>query len=205
MKLIILDRDGVINHDSPEYIKSADEWIPIDGSIEAIARLHREGFTVVVATNQAGLARGKFDLDDLEAMHEKLTNLVEEQGAELGAIFYCPHHPDDKCKCRKPLPGMLDAIEAEFNTSVESCYFVGDSLGDLRAGVSKGCKPALVKTGNGERTLAQLQDSSLQTEQPIVALAQVQVFDNLAAAADFIIATTPNVTASISPTDSSEI
>ena len=201
MKLIILDRDGVINHDSPEYIKSADEWIPIDGSIEAIARLHREGFTVVVATNQAGLARGKFDLDDLEAMHEKLTSLVEEQGAELGAIFYCPHHPDDKCKCRKPLPGMLDAIEAEFNTSVESCYFVGDSLRDLQAAVSKGCKPALVKTGNGETTLAQLQNAELAGS---VTLSQVEVFDNLAAAAEFIIASTTDVTSSVSPTDSSE-
>lgn len=187
MKLIILDRDGVINHDSPDYIKSAAEWIPIDGSIEAIARLHKAGFTVVVATNQAGLARGKFELDDLEAMHEKLTQLVEEQGAELGAIFYCPHHPDDKCKCRKPLPGMLDAIEAEFNTSVESCYFVGDSLRDLQAGIAKGCKPVLVKTGNGETTLAQLQNAELAEA---VTLAQVQVFDNLSAAADFIIATT---------------
>lgn len=202
MKLIILDRDGVINHDSAEYIKSAEEWIPIDGSIEAIVRLYKAGFTVVVATNQAGLARGKFELDDLEAMHEKLTQLVEEQGAELAAIFYCPHHPDDKCKCRKPLPGMLDAIEAEFNTSVESCYFVGDSLRDLQAGIAKGCKPALVKTGNGEATLAQLQNAELADS---VTLSQVQVFDNLAAAADFIIANTTDETSSVSSTPSSEI
>jgi len=202
MKLIILDRDGVINHDSPDYIKSAAEWIPIDGSIEAIARLHKAGFTVVVATNQAGLARGKFELDDLEAMHEKLTQLVEEQGAELAAIFYCPHHPDDKCKCRKPLPGMLDAIEAEFNTSVESCYFVGDSLRDLQAGIAKGCKPALVKTGNGETTLAQLENAELANS---VTLAQVQVFDNLAAAADFIIANTTEEISLTSSTSSSEI
>jgi D-glycero-D-manno-heptose 1,7-bisphosphate phosphatase len=199
MKLIILDRDGVINHDSPDYIKSAEEWIPIDGSIEAIARLNKAGFTVVVATNQAGLARGKFELDDLEAMHEKLTQLVEEKGAELAAIFYCPHHPDDKCKCRKPLPGMLDAIEAEFNTSVESCYFVGDSLRDLQAGIAKGCKPALVKTGNGETTLMQLQNAELADS---VALSQVQVFDNLATAADFIIANTTDVTPNVSLTSS---
>src|SRR6187402_351745 len=105
MRLVILDRDGVINHDSNDFIKSADECVPIAGSIEAIARLHKAGFTVVVATNQSGLARGKFDLDDLEAMHEKLTRLIEEQGAELAAIFYCPHAPEDNCKCRKPLPG----------------------------------------------------------------------------------------------------
>ena len=188
MKLIILDRDGVINHDSPEYIKSVDEWIPIDGSIDAIARLHKNGFTVVVATNQSGLARGKYDLDDLEAMHEKLTQLVEEQGAELGAIFYCPHHPDDKCKCRKPMPGMVDAIEAEFNISAESFYFVGDSLRDLQAAKTKGCKPVLVKTGNGEKTLLQLSDENLQTDLPLMTLEQVLVFDNLADAADFIIA-----------------
>jgi D-glycero-D-manno-heptose 1,7-bisphosphate phosphatase len=188
MKLIILDRDGVINHDRDDYVKSAAECVPIEGSIEAIARLNKAGFTVVIATNQAGLAKGKFELEDLEAMHEKITGLVEEQGGELGAIFYCPHHPDDKCKCRKPMPGMLDAIEAEFNTSVEGCYFVGDSLRDLQAGVQKGCKPLLVKTGNGEKTLAQLANASLQTDAPILTLDQVQVFANLAAIADFVIA-----------------
>ena len=188
MKLIILDRDGVINHDSADYIKSADEWVPIDGSIEAIARLHKAGFTVVIATNQAGLAKGKFDLDDLEAMHEKLTQLVEDQGAELGAIFYCPHHPDDKCKCRKPMPGMVDAIEAEFNISAEGFYFVGDSLRDMQSAITKGCKPILVKTGNGEKTIAQLADVSLQTDAPQLSPEQVQVFNDLAAAADFIIA-----------------
>lgn len=188
MKLVILDRDGVINHDSAEYIKSADEWVAIDGSIDAIARLYRAGFTVVVATNQAGLAKRKFDLDDLEAMHEKLTRLVEEQGAELGAIFYCPHHPDDKCKCRKPMPGMVDAIEAEFNISAEGFYFVGDSLRDLQAAITKGCKPILVKTGNGAKTLSQLADVNLQLGVPQINLDQVDVVENLAAAADFIIA-----------------
>lgn len=187
MKLIILDRDGVINHDRDDYVKSADECVPIEGSIEAIVRLNKAGFTVVVATNQAGLAKGKFELDDLEAMHEKITGLVEEQGGELGGIFYCPHHPDDNCKCRKPKPGMLDAIEAEFNTSVESSYFVGDSLRDLQAGLLKGCKPILVKTGKGEKTLAQLADVQLQTDSPTVYAEQVQVFANLAAAADFIL------------------
>ncbi|QEI10812.1 D-glycero-beta-D-manno-heptose 1,7-bisphosphate 7-phosphatase [Cellvibrio japonicus] len=190
MKLIILDRDGVINHDRDDYVKSADECVPIAGSIEAIARLHKAGFTLVVATNQAGLAKGRFELEDLEAMHEKITLLVEEQGGEIGAIFYCPHHPDDHCKCRKPKPGMLDAIEAEFNTSVESCYFVGDSLRDLQAGLQKGCKPVLVKTGKGIKTLAQLANPGEQTDNPLVSLDQVLVVDNLAAAADIIIANT---------------
>lgn len=187
MKLIILDRDGVINHDREDYVKSAEECVPIPGSIEAIVRLSKAGFTVAVATNQSGLAREKFDLDDLEAMHEKIIGLVEEQGGELGGIFYCPHAPDDKCKCRKPLPGMLDAIEAEFNTSVESSYFVGDSLCDLQAALVKGCKPVLVKTGKGEKTLAQLADVQLQTGELQVTVAQVQVFDNLAGAVDHIL------------------
>lgn len=188
MKLVILDRDGVINIERSDFVKSANECVPIDGSIDAIARLHKAGFTVVVATNQSGLARRKFDLDDLEAIHEKLTRLIEEQGAELAAIFYCPHAPEDKCKCRKPLPGLIDAIEAEFNTSAEGCYFVGDSLRDLQAAANKSCKPILVQTGNGEKTLTQLADASLQTDAPKLALSQTQVFADLAAAADFIIA-----------------
>lgn len=188
MKLIILDRDGVVNHDRDDYIKSADECVPIAGSIDAIVRLSKAGFTVVIATNQAGLAKGKFELEDLEAMHEKITGLVEENGGELGGIFYCPHHPDDNCKCRKPMPGMLDAIEAEFNTSVESSYFIGDSLRDLQAAVKKACKPILVRTGNGVRTLAQLAVPGLQTDSPVIDAEQVQVFDNLAAAIDFVLA-----------------
>jgi len=188
MKLVILDRDGVINIERPDFVKSADECVPIDGSIDAIARLYKAGFTIVVATNQSGLARDKFDLDDLEAIHEKLTGLIEEQGAELAAIFYCPHAPEDKCKCRKPLPGLLDAIEAEFNTSAEGFYFVGDSLRDLQAAKIKGCKPALVKTGNGLKTLEQLANTTLQTDSPIVQANDVHVFENLAAMADFIIA-----------------
>lgn len=190
MKIIILDRDGVINHDRDDYVKSADECIPITGSVDAIARLSKAGFTVVIATNQAGLARGKFELEDLEAMHSKITKLVEDQGGEIAAIFYCPHHPDDNCKCRKPKPGMLDAIEAEFNTSVEGCYFIGDSLRDLQAAVQKGCKPALVKTGNGGRTLASLTIPAFQTDSPIIDADQIEVFDDLATAVDFIISNT---------------
>lgn len=189
MKLVILDRDGVINEDLPDFVKSADECVPIAGSIEAIARLHQAGFTVVIATNQSGLARGKFDLDDLEAIHHKLTQLVEEKGGEISAIFYCPHAPEDNCKCRKPKPGLIDAIEAEFNTSAEGVPFIGDTLRDLQAGLTKGCKLFLVKTGNGLRTLAELQSPNNENldDLPSVLLEQVQILDDLAAAADFLI------------------
>lgn len=194
MKLVILDRDGVVNQESPDFVKSAEECVPIAGSIAAIARLHQAGFTVVIATNQSGLARGKFDLDDLEAMHDKLTQLVEQAGGEISAIFYCPHAPEDNCKCRKPKPGLLDAIEAEFNISAEGVAFIGDTLRDLQAGVIKGCKPFLVKTGNGLKTLAALAAnegvqncSESHTDLPQLTLAQVQVFDDLVGAADFLI------------------
>jgi D-glycero-D-manno-heptose 1,7-bisphosphate phosphatase len=187
MKLIILDRDGVINQDRDDYVKSADECVPIEGSIEAIARLYQAGFTIVVATNQSGLARGKFDLDDLEAMHEKITRLVEEAGGEIGAIFYCPHAPEDNCKCRKPKTGLVDAIEAEFNISAEGFYFVGDSLRDLQAGAQKGCQLALVKTGNGLKTLSQLENPELQTDSPILDIRDIHVFDNLKHFADVML------------------
>ena len=192
MKLVILDRDGVINLDRPDFVKSADECVPIAGSIEAIARLSQAGFTVVIATNQSGLARGKFDLDDLEAMHEKITQLVEDHGGEISAIFYCPHAPEDHCKCRKPKPGLVDAIEAEFNISAEGAPFIGDTLRDLQAAISKACQPVLVRTGNGLKTLEDLQypDSDSTDDFPGLTLEQVQVFDDLAAAADFLINTT---------------
>ncbi|MDX1335709.1 MAG: D-glycero-beta-D-manno-heptose 1,7-bisphosphate 7-phosphatase, partial [Gammaproteobacteria bacterium] len=114
MKLIVLDRDGVINYDSDDYIKSVDEWIPLPGSLEAITRLNRAGYTVAVATNQSGIARGYYDLDALQAMHRKMKSGLEELGGELGMIAYCPHGPDDSCDCRKPLPGMLNQIAAHY-------------------------------------------------------------------------------------------
>uniref|UniRef100_UPI003139822F D-glycero-beta-D-manno-heptose 1,7-bisphosphate 7-phosphatase n=1 Tax=Marinimicrobium sp. C2-29 TaxID=3139825 RepID=UPI003139822F len=189
MKLIILDRDGVINEDAGDYIKSADEWQPIAGSIEAIARLNQAGYTCVVATNQSGLARGLFDLDDLEAMHAKLTGLVEAQGGKLEAVFYCPHHPDDDCKCRKPKTGMLDAIEAEFNLSLQDVVFVGDSLKDLQAGAAKGCTPCLVRTGRGRETEARLAEGvAAEGASPALSLEQVVIFADLADAVDTILA-----------------
>jgi D-glycero-D-manno-heptose 1,7-bisphosphate phosphatase len=154
MKLLILDRDGVINYDSDDYIKSVAEWIPLPGAIQAIARLSQAGWTVAVATNQSGLARGFYDEATLQAMHARLRELVAEQGGELGLIVYCPHGPDDDCSCRKPLPGMLEQIAEHYRTSLKGVWFVGDSSGDLQAAVAVDCQPVLVRTGKGERTLA---------------------------------------------------
>ncbi|SEA18218.1 D-glycero-beta-D-manno-heptose 1,7-bisphosphate 7-phosphatase [Microbulbifer marinus] len=181
MAIIVLDRDGVINYDSDGYVKSADEWIPLPGSIEAMADLSRAGHQLVIASNQSGLARGLFDLDDLEAMHAKMRALVEDAGGEIAAIFYCPHGPDDDCRCRKPKAGLLDAIEAEFDTSLHGSYMVGDKLKDLQAALAKGCKPVLVKTGAGEQTLQQL------IREPDPQLADTAVFDDLAAFTDFLL------------------
>ncbi|MDF0733467.1 D-glycero-beta-D-manno-heptose 1,7-bisphosphate 7-phosphatase [Pseudomonas entomophila] len=153
MKLLILDRDGVINYDSDAYIKSLDEWLPIPGSIEAIAQLSKAGWTVAVATNQSGIARGYYPLETLEAMHARLRVLVAEQGGEVGYIVHCPHGPDDGCDCRKPKPGMLLAIAAHYQASLAGVWFVGDSKGDLEAALAVGAQPVLVKTGKGERTL----------------------------------------------------
>ncbi|MDO8695768.1 MAG: D-glycero-beta-D-manno-heptose 1,7-bisphosphate 7-phosphatase [Pseudomonas sp.] len=153
MKLLILDRDGVINQDSDDYIKSVDEWLPLPGAIAAIANLSKAGWTVAVATNQSGLARGYYDLAALDAMHQQLRKLVAEQGGEVGLILYCPHGPDDGCTCRKPKPGMLKTIAEHYGVALTGLWFVGDSLGDLQAAVTVDCQPVLVKTGKGERTL----------------------------------------------------
>lgn len=152
MKLIILDRDGVINEDSDDYIKSADEWVPIPGSIEAIAALSKAGYTIAVATNQSGISRHLFDEFDLAAMHQKMCDLVEEQGGEIAGVFFCPHGPDDGCECRKPGIGLLKQIESEFGTSVTDAPFVGDSAKDLLAAKLAGCRPVLVLTGKGAAT-----------------------------------------------------
>ena len=168
--LIILDRDGVINEDSDAYIKTLDEWIPLRGSIDAIARLSRAGYTVVVATNQSGIARGYFTEATLDAMHERLTELVRDAGGEMGKIFYCPHGPDDGCLCRKPAPGLIDQIVTEYG-DVTGVPMIGDSLRDLEAGVARGCKPVLVLTGKGLKT----QDKGLPAT-----LGQVDVYHSLA-------------------------
>ena len=153
MKLLILDRDGVINHDSDAYIKSLEEWVPIPGSIEAIAQLSKAGWTVAVATNQSGIARGYYSPETLEAMHARLRALVAEQGGEVGLIVHCPHGPDAGCDCRKPKPGMLLAIAEYYQVPLAGVWFVGDSKGDLEAALAVDAQPVLVKTGKGERTL----------------------------------------------------
>ena len=154
MKLIILDRDGVINHDSDDFIKSPDEWIPIPGSLEAIARLNQAGYRVVVSSNQSGIARGLFDIMTLNAIHQKLHTAAQQVGADIDAIFFCPHAADDHCDCRKPKPGMLQEIARRFDVSLKGVPTVGDSLRDLQAGFVSGCTPYLVLTGKGEKTLA---------------------------------------------------
>lgn len=172
MKLLILDRDGVINQDSDAYIKSLDEWIPIPSAISAIARLSKAGWTVAVATNQSGIARGYYDLATLDSMHQRLRELVAEQGGELGVVVYCPHGPDESCDCRKPKPGMLRRIAQHYGVELRGTWFVGDSRGDLDAALAVDCQPVLVKTGKGERTLTKpLPEGTL-------------VFDDLAAVAD---------------------
>ncbi len=153
MELIVLDRDGVINEDSDEYIKSPDEWQAIPGSIQAIARLNHAGYRVVVATNQSGVGRGLYDIDTLGKIHEKMCLQLEEAGASVEAIFYCPHTPEDECDCRKPKPGLLNDIENRLGKKLEGSYAVGDSLRDFEAARAVGAIPILVKTGKGERTL----------------------------------------------------
>lgn len=161
MKLIILDRDGVINQDSDNYVRSADEWEPIPGSIEAIAKLSKAGYTVAVATNQSGIARGYFDEHELAAMHQKMCTLVEEEGGHISGVFFCPHGPDDDCDCRKPKTGLIEQIECEFGTNAERLPFVGDSVKDVMCAKLAGCTPVLVRTGKGEATLAQSSESEL--------------------------------------------
>jgi len=152
--IILLDRDGVINQDSDAYIKSVEEWIPISGSIKSIAALSKAGFQVFVVTNQSGIARGYYNEVTLNAMHDKMTALVEAEGGTISGIQYCPHGPDDECKCRKPKSGMIEAIEAELDLSFKDypAIMVGDSLRDLQAGKLRGCLPVLVLTGKGRET-----------------------------------------------------
>lgn len=152
MKLVILDRDGVINYDSPHFIKSPDEWKPIPGSLEAIALLNQSGFRVALATNQSGIGRGLFGMDTLNAIHEKMVKSLAQVGGRLDAIFFCPHAADSTCDCRKPKPGMLHEISARFNIPLDGVPMVGDSLRDLQAGLAVGCKPYLVLTGQGTKT-----------------------------------------------------
>ena len=152
MKLAILDRDGVINFDSDHYIKSPAEWRPIPGSIEGIARLHQAGFRIAVATNQSGIGRGLFDMATLNAINDKMMELVFRQGGRIDALFFCPHTATEACGCRKPRTGMYEEIAARFHTELKGVPAVGDSLKDLQAAEAVGAQPILVLTGKGAKT-----------------------------------------------------
>lgn len=177
MKLLILDRDGVINHDRPDFIKSPDEWIAIPGSLEAIGELTRAGWTIVVATNQSCIGRGIINIDMLNQIHAKMHRAVVNAGGHIDAIFFCPHAPDAACDCRKPAPGMVLDIARRFRVDVEDCLMVGDSLRDLQAVASAGGQAILVRTGNGAKTE---NDPQLP--------AGTRIFDDLAAVCDALLA-----------------
>ena len=173
MKLVILDRDGVINQDSNAFVKSPDEWIPIPGSLEAIARLYQANWKIVIASNQSGLARGLFSMDTLNAIHAKMRQEVAQHGGHIDAVFICPHGPDDGCLCRKPRSGMFLDIAQRYDINLQNVPAIGDSLRDLQAASAAGCSPWLVLTGNGQKTLStgDLPDGT-------------QIKDNLAAIVD---------------------
>lgn len=177
MKLIILDRDGVINQDSDDYIKSVDEWQPVPGSMQAMGKLCQSGYTLIVATNQSGIARGYFDLSTLHAMHVKMGKLLEQYGGQVDAVFFCPHGPDDKCNCRKPKDGLLRDIASRYQTNLTGVPVIGDSLRDIQSARSVGARPILVRTGKGERTLQKHADE----------LADVPVYKDLAEAVTAIL------------------
>lgn len=176
LKCVVLDRDGVINFDSPDYIKSPEEWRPIPGSLEAIASLNRAGFHVFVATNQSGLGRKYYDMEILDQIHEKFFRELSAVGGHIEEIFYCPHKPDDNCFCRKPSPGMLHQLRDKYKINLSDCYFIGDSAVDVDLAVNADCPFILVLTGNGKTTL-----------QKYISSHAFPVFENLAEAAHYLI------------------
>lgn len=165
MKLIILDRDGVINYESADYIKTPDEWMPIPGSLAAIAQLTQAGYTIAIATNQSGIAKGLYDHAALTNIHQKLLLEVKRVGGTIAAIFYCPHGSHEACACRKPKPGLLYQISEHFQLSLKDVPFIGDSFRDIEAARKVGCQPILVRTGYGEQTLANYPE--LLSEMPV--------------------------------------
>lgn len=176
MPFIILDRDGVINHDSNEYIKSPEEFLAIPGSLAAIAQLNRAGFHVLIATNQSGIARGFFDLVTLDHIHKKLCHELASYGAFIKEFFFCPHHPDDGCYCRKPKPGLLEQIRNKYLLNLSETFFIGDSITDVQAAKAVACIPILVRTGKGQNTIEQHPE-----------LTTIPNFVDLAAAVDYVI------------------
>ena len=180
-KLVILDRDGTINEDRDDFVKTVDEWVPIPGALEAIARLNHAGWHTVIATNQSGLGRGTFDMATLNAMHVKMNQLLAKQGGRIDAVFFCPHAPDDACNCRKPLPGLFEQIGERFGVALRDVPVVGDTLRDLQAGVAVGCQPHLVRTGKGARL------DAMQLEALCAQVPGTRVHDNLGAFAEHLI------------------
>lgn len=174
-RYVLLDRDGVINYDSKDFIKSPEEWRPIEGSLEAIVLLNKQGYDVVVITNQSGLARGLFDEEMLTKIHDKMHRMLADKGGEIAKIYYCPHGPDSLCNCRKPKPGLLEQFALEKNVDLNGVYFIGDSLRDVQAAQAVGANPILVKTGKGQKTL--INNPNLN----------IPVFENLYAATEYIL------------------
>jgi D-glycero-D-manno-heptose 1,7-bisphosphate phosphatase len=189
MKLVILDRDGTINADSADYIKTPEEWTPLPGALEAIARLNHAGWHVVVASNQSGLGRGLFDVAALNAMHAKMIRLLAAVGGRVDAIFYCPHTPDDNCHCRKPEPGLFEQIGERYGSDLSEVHAVGDSLRDMLAGAKAGCQPHLVLTGHGAAMLGR--------ELPGTFPANTQVHEDIAAFAEWLLAAVPDFEPSV--------
>jgi D-glycero-D-manno-heptose 1,7-bisphosphate phosphatase len=181
MKLVILDRDGTINEDRDDFVKSPDEWVPLPGALEAIARLNHAGWHTVVATNQSGLGRGTFDMATLNTMHAKMNQLLAGHGGRIDAVFFCPHAPDDQCNCRKPMPGLFMQIGERFGVELADVPTVGDSLRDLQAGAAVGCPTHLVRTGKSMGLDAE------QIERLCEQVPGTQVHASLAAFADFLI------------------
>ena len=176
-RLVILDRDGVINQDSDEFIKSPDEWVPIPGSLAAIGKLSSAGFEVAVATNQSGIGRKLFDVPALDAIHRKMIDGARDAGGIIGQVVYCPHHPDAGCDCRKPLPGLLNQLSQRYGVPLDKVPVIGDSVRDIDAALAVGARPILVRTGNGVRTGRVLSGRGID----------VDTFDDLDAATDALV------------------
>ena len=187
MKLIILDRDGVINQDSPDFIKSPEEWIPIDGSLEAIGRLSQAGYKVVILTNQSGIGRGLISPDMLSQIHVRMLDYIQQHGGKIQIILFCPHHPDDECDCRKPKTGLYKELTKRLNIDLAGTYSVGDSLRDLVAAKSAGASPILVKTGNGRKTVKELKNSRANKNKQQLSLDDINVFGSLAKFVDALL------------------
>ncbi len=196
IKLVILDRDGTINGDRDDYIKSPDEWVPLPGALEAIARLNHAGWHTVLATNQSGLGRGLFSMASLNAVHLKMSQQLAQHGGRIDAMFFCPHTPTDSCTCRKPLPGLMQQIGERFGVALKHTPMVGDALRDLQAGASAGCPTHLVRTGKS----ASLNDAQLAAM--LAAVPGTRVHADLAGFADWLIAQPRAAAAAAEPRES---